>query len=574
MSFDKLKGRLGDAKLKEKFGTFYGGFKDGAKEGLHTVKGNLNTVKSSLHTATDNLREAVKELPATVGRSNTVSYGTRGRKANRPRPHLNRTEESLAQTEKGHGVPASISAGCLAEYHHLDSLSSPTCETVPLASPLPLSELLELKRQVKSATSEVLGQGGFGRVVKAHLSDGTSVAVKVHERAKHEKPHQFKARVDREVGTMIKASGHPNVIKHYELLEGEKHSYAIMEFASGGSLEDIMLASEGALPLDELQCNFKKLVDVVAHLHARNVVHRDLKPGNVLFDASGTLKLSDFGSAADTTNVIHMLTSFGVTDVWTAPEAAKGCAIIPGSTGHKNGPQKLDVYSIGVLFLLMFWGYEKMDTWITGTGVGPHQFPPGHPAVANLPDAIREFIARALEPDPGKRCGLQEIRDSEWFIGITTCGDRLDPNVVHQHTLQQKTAMATGRPPKPKKPRPKPIFGVPGGVPGLVYESDAPSREHMELSGDLTGIPCAQSAGSSVGGSPSVLLGVEERWTSGEQEGSMSSEVTIDSWNQLTTPGDMESHDRPDLKESASEDNNEMNLAMQCVESKDAPQAE
>ncbi|TPX71544.1 hypothetical protein SpCBS45565_g01025 [Spizellomyces sp. 'palustris'] len=423
MSFDKLRGRLKDLDLKEKFDEFYGGVKDVGGKVSKKAGGTISKAGKTLSRAAS----------GTLYKTSTVGKTFAAKSQN----------DGLADLKDMEGSPRQARNKSLPSLTLLATLSDK-----------------DLKRQVKSRSAEILGQGGFSRVVKAQMGDGSVVAVKVHEKRKNESKYQFKARVEREISTMTKVSDHINVVKALETIDGNKRIYAVMEFATGGSLEDIMISSVGAMPLAELQCNFKKLLRVISYLHSHHIVHRDVKPGNVLFTSDGTLKLSDFGSAADTQNVIHMLTSFGVTDLWSAPEATSS-STSPISP-NPSSPEKLDVYSCGVLFLLMFWGYEKMDGWLA-EGAHPVKteegFPPNHPAIVGLPDHMKGIIQKLLERDPGKRCSLAEVEEDAWFKEIRVCGRGGDPGVAHHHTVRCKSetggsTLADKPPPTPVRKRP------------------------------------------------------------------------------------------------------------------------
>ncbi|KAI9016944.1 kinase-like domain-containing protein [Gaertneriomyces semiglobifer] len=401
MSFDQLRDRLKSSELKTKFDLFYGNVKDSG--GTFSRKAGQTLSKAG----------------KTFSRAASGSLGaTLGRKSGAARSHDVLADDNTVNSPSSSG-------------DRLGSMPSLALE----------SDEKLLKRQIKK-TREVLGQGGFSRVVKVRRASGALVAVKVHERRTEETIHQFKARVNREVGTMRKVQDHPNIIKAFEVIEGSKRIYAVMEFVEGGSLEDVMVVSvAGALPLSEIQCNFKKLVQVVSYLKSKCIVHRDLKPANLLYTIDGVMKLSDFGSAADTQNVIHMLTSFGVTELWSAPEAASG-----KFGGKGTDPTKLDVYSCGVLFLLMFWGYDKMDKWLSDDAnpvKTEEGFPPDHPAILELPGRMKALITRLVERDPAKRCSVAEIEENVWFQEIQVCGSHAEPNPPHCHTLQQVTQRNT-----------------------------------------------------------------------------------------------------------------------------------
>ncbi|KAI9104539.1 kinase-like domain-containing protein [Phlyctochytrium arcticum] len=470
--FDQLRDKLQALDLKEKLDDFYGTVKDASRRAGGTIRQRGNRPK----------------LPGKFRSTDSLD--------DRRRSSSNTNDAPVGNTLHGHrALPVENGAlpkrSAKSVYSKLGIAKSLPLLNVMSATKLSRGEKgdqarksKDLKRKVKSGTVELLGQGGFSRVVKVKLDDGLVVAVKVHERQKNETKYQFKARVSREMATMQKVSDHPNVIKSIETIDGVKRVYSILEYAMGGSLEEIMSAAVGAMPLNELLCNFKKLVLVLSYLHTQNIVHRDIKPGNVLFTSGGILKLSDFGSAANTENAIHILTSFGVTDLWSAPEASRSgntanlitsCPTSPTSPTDTSASTslstvmstdlplsevtadiarsttptplhiltKLDVYSCGVLFLLMFWGYEKMDAWLA-PGMHPVKnsegFPVDHPSIQELPAHLQTVVLKLLQRDPANRISLAELEADPWFKAIKVCKDvRGSQNLASQGDIPSST---------------------------------------------------------------------------------------------------------------------------------------
>lgn len=184
-------------------------------------------------------------------------------------------------------------------------------------------QLLDVtKQQIKAKSAVLLGSGGFASVYLLNI-EGYPLAVKIHDRniKSKETKYQFLGRVEREVGSLNKARRHPNVLRIFTSMnESSKRVFQYTEFAGGGSLEDVLYKVKGPIKPQEFCCNFVKIVRAIDFLHSIGIVHRDIKPGNILFTTEGELKISDFGSAADTTNAFQMLANFGTTDIWSAPE--------------------------------------------------------------------------------------------------------------------------------------------------------------------------------------------------------------------------------------------------------------
>ncbi|KAI8929615.1 kinase-like domain-containing protein [Entophlyctis helioformis] len=284
------------------------------------------------------------------------------------------------------------------------------------------------------------------------------------------------------------------------MIEGNKRIYVVMELIEGGNLEQHMILAGGPLPLVELLCNFRKVVDAVVYMHSQGIVHRDIKPPNILFQSpGGQLKVGDFGSAADMNNPLHMLTKFGTTEHWSAPEAD---AYGDLKSIVDNQAAKLDVYSCGMLLLAMYWGYEKLTGWLysgtrsgmdTGNNTtnsrasmdadGDHQQPSpahisfphaslaapslgtpakqpllhlDHPAISGLPGQVREIVVQMIEPNPTSRIAIEAVAQIEWVRAIQRCCIETAQGPQHsssENEVGEKVAhthlTVSGPPPRP-----------------------------------------------------------------------------------------------------------------------------
>jgi serine/threonine protein kinase len=125
----------------------------------------------------------------------------------------------------------------------------------------------------------------------------------------------------------MEVADHPNVIKLFQVIDTVRIIYLVMEYAGAGTLEDIITNHGGKLPESSAQTAFAQVAAGVAHLHGRNVVHRDLKPGNIFVNSRGEAKIGDFGFAAVLNSPTDVLSSYCGSPHFAAPElfAGKGC---------------------------------------------------------------------------------------------------------------------------------------------------------------------------------------------------------------------------------------------------------
>src|SRR5262245_569222 len=182
---------------------------------------------------------------------------------------------------------------------------------------------------------EVLGRGGMGEVYKAF--DPTlqrTVAVKT-VRPDIDRP-EYLDRMMREAQACARLS-HPNIVTIYEAAQADGLVYIAMEYLQGKDLAEPIAA--GTLSFEEKILVLAKVLEALQHAHSQHVVHRDVKPSNVLMCADGSIKLMDFGLAR--VLVADTLTASGSvmgTPHYASPEQLKGEAV----------DNRSDIYSTGV----------------------------------------------------------------------------------------------------------------------------------------------------------------------------------------------------------------------------------
>ncbi len=248
-----------------------------------------------------------------------------------------------------------------------------------------------------------LGAGGFGVVWQAHdVKLERDVAVKVVPR---EEGPDDRSRVTREALAAARLN-HPGIVALYELGSDDHDVYLVSELVRGATLEE--LAREGAVSDRDVARIGKALCEALEHAHARGVIHRDVKPGNVMVLAepaagAGFAKLGDFGIA-------HLASGEGLTatgDVvgtlaYMAPEQAEGRRV----TGA------CDVYSLA-LTLYEAWTQSNpvrgQSPAATARNVG-QPLPPLRSRRSDLPPELGEVIDAALDPDPFYRPEPGQLR--------------------------------------------------------------------------------------------------------------------------------------------------------------------
>jgi len=240
-----------------------------------------------------------------------------------------------------------------------------------------------------------LGQGGMGAVYLAeHSETGGRYALKVLSGGLG--PEDW-LRFEREAQAMAAADGHPFVARVHQLGRDQGRPYLVMQLVEGGDLQG-RLEKQGALAPLEAAALMAKAARGVAFLHERGVLHRDLKPHNVLLDAQGSPKLTDFGLArlagAET------LTQTGEvlgTPVYMAPEQARSEA--PDA--------RTDVYGLGAILYACLTGQPPVrgqSSVLMTLQAVLKEVPPLPSACApGVPAWLDEVCAQALAKDPAER---------------------------------------------------------------------------------------------------------------------------------------------------------------------------
>ena len=240
-----------------------------------------------------------------------------------------------------------------------------------------------------------LGGGGMGVVYQAEdMLLGRDVAIKVL-RAHLAEDDAFRHRFERE-GRSAAGLSHPNIVQVYDVGETpEGVPYLVMEYVSGPTLEKI-LSERGALPEREAVDIAIQVAAALAEAHRRGVVHRDIKPLNILVRPDGTVKVADFGIARAQSGATLVNTGTIVGSAhYVSPEQARG--------GYVD--EKTDVYSLGIVLYEMLTGRTPFqgDTAVAVALKHLQEEVPAPSAVANVSRRLEAVVLRALEKDPARR---------------------------------------------------------------------------------------------------------------------------------------------------------------------------
>jgi carbon catabolite-derepressing protein kinase len=274
-------------------------------------------------------------------------------------------------------------------------------QSPPSPPPSPPSRIILGKYQL----TKFLGRGNFAKVYQARsLIDGSTVAVKVIDKSKTVDA-SMEPRIVREIDAMRRLQNHQNILKIHEVLATKTKIYLIVDFAGGGELFN-KLSRRGRFPESLARRYFQQLVSALCFCHKNGVAHRDLKPQNLLLDADGNLKVSDFGLSALPEQLKNGLlhTACG-TPAYTAPE-------ILGRIGYDGS--KADAWSCGVILYVLLAGHLPFDdsnipAMCKRITRRDYQFP------AWISKPARYLIYQLLDPNPKTRIRLENVIGNTWF---------------------------------------------------------------------------------------------------------------------------------------------------------------
>jgi len=307
-----------------------------------------------------------------------------------------------------------------------------------------------------------LGTGGMANVYLAEDEVlGRRVAIKILN-DRHAGDDQFVERFRREAKNAASLS-HPNIVSIYDRGEAEGTYYIAMEYLDGRSLKELIVA-RGPAPVNVSIDYARQILAAIRFAHRHGIVHRDIKPHNVLVDAEGRLKVTDFGIARAGTSQMTEAGSIIGTAQYLSPEQAKGAPV----------DQTSDLYSVGVVL------YELLTGVVPFSGDTPVEIAMKHlsstpePPSAKRSEVPRDLdmiVMRALAKDPADRYQSAEEMDAD--LARVARGASVSPATEEAATAiisrPPQTAVTGINPPRAREP-------VPYAPPPAYYDYDEPRR--------------------------------------------------------------------------------------------------
>lgn len=290
---------------------------------------------------------------------------------------------------------------------------------------------------------EKIGEGGMAVVYKARCTFlDRWVAIKIL-RDQYANNPEFVDRFQREARAAARLA-HPNIVSIYDVGEDQGRHFIVMEYVQGENLKDY-LSRRGPLTPQTVAEMGQQVAAALAHAHCRGIIHRDIKPHNLLVSPEGQVKVTDFGIARAA--AASSLTETGVvlgSVHYFSPEQAQGGAVDARS----------DIYALGVVL------YELLTGEPPFTGDSPIAIALSHldsepPAVAELcpyvPEDLEQAIMKAMAKDPAHRYQTAGELNRALAPAASRTGAQEEPTRVLTAVPGREKATATRNRPKPNR---------------------------------------------------------------------------------------------------------------------------
>ncbi len=243
--------------------------------------------------------------------------------------------------------------------------------------------------------TELIGVGGMAEVYKGvDVIDNKSVAIKILKK-EYAENEEFLRRFRNE-SKAIAVLSHPNIVRIYDVGFSEQLQYIVMEYIEGITLKEY-IEEERVLTWKDTIHFVIQILRALQHAHDKGIVHRDIKPQNIMMFNDGTIKVMDFGIA-----------KFAREEGKTATDQAIGSVhyISPEQAGGDVTDQKSDIYSVGAMMYEMLTGKKPFDSDnpVAIAVMHMHDIPERPRAVnPDIPDGLEEIVLKAMEKDPYDR---------------------------------------------------------------------------------------------------------------------------------------------------------------------------
>ena len=308
-----------------------------------------------------------------------------------------------------------------------------------------MDNLIGKRLDGRYSIESLVGVGGMANVYRGtDLKTGNQIAVKVLKDEfldNEELVRRFKNE-----SKAISILSHPNIVKVYDVSVTDKLQYIVMEYVDGITLKEYLKQRGGALTWKETVHFATQILSALQHAHSKGIIHRDVKPQNIMLLADGSIKMMDFGIARFSRAQSQTVSDKAIGSVhYISPEQAKG--------DHTDA--RTDIYSVGVMMYEMLSGKLPFD----GTGAVSiaimqisEKPKPLAEVAPNIPVGLRQITEKAMEKDPADRyqsaqCWIPLLRSA------ATPASALNTNITRRTTrIKPLTVLSAAQPKQRAKP--------------------------------------------------------------------------------------------------------------------------
>lgn len=258
-----------------------------------------------------------------------------------------------------------------------------------------------------------LGDGAFGKVYKAKNKEtGALAAAKVIETKSEEELEDYIVEIE-----ILATCDHPYIVKLLGAFYHDGKLWIMIEFCPGGAVDAIMLELDRGLTEPQIQVICRQMLEALAYLHSKKIIHRDLKAGNVLMTLEGDIKLADFGVSAKNLKTLQKRDSFIGTPYWMAPEVVM-CETM------KDTPYdyKADIWSLGITLIEMAQiepPHHELNPMRVLLKIAKSD-PPTLLTPSKWSLEFRDFLKTALDKNPETRPTAAQLLEHPFVSKITS----------------------------------------------------------------------------------------------------------------------------------------------------------
>ncbi|KAJ2449211.1 Protein kinase of the Mitotic Exit Network [Coemansia sp. RSA 2424] len=246
---------------------------------------------------------------------------------------------------------------------------------------------------------DIIGKGAAGSVYRGlNLRTGGVVAIKQIRKEGFSSYDEIEAA--RKEIDVLRDLNHRNIVKYIGYEQTEQELDIILEYCEGGSLQNI-LRKFSKFPENLVGVYVAQILDGLSYLHSNAILHRDIKPGNILLVKEGVVKLADFGVA----RIQNGLDTVVGSPYWIAPEVLQ----LKGATSAS------DIWSLGCTIVQLVDGkapYQDLPPMAAMFRIGQDEHPP---FPSNISPQLRDFLSKCLVHVPSARASADELRQHEWI---------------------------------------------------------------------------------------------------------------------------------------------------------------